>query len=330
MANDVGRAMARLKHRDIRTRRRAVRTLFEQDDPSVLDAFKPLLDDEDSWFVSKALDAYRMWAVHAGPDAAATLLEHRSLEVRRAGANLLAPLGEAGKSLALEALNDDDGVVQKKAARALLLFDDGEIAQRLMTHTNDAVRLIGVKHPGLGKAQLKTALKDPHEGIRSAALGVVLQTNLEVELETMVPFLKANLETVAILAWVAQHAPERLAEFTPYLQRQHLKSLSDHLRQHVKSSDDAFLSSLLQSGMLEPVARWVLRQGASEDPLRWKLINDDRLDIIERSKLLERLIGRAHEPQIIEQANALLASTEEELLKVACENLSTAASEVSP
>ncbi|DAC48456.1 MAG TPA: hypothetical protein D7H92_03255, partial [Candidatus Poseidoniales archaeon] len=79
MANDIGRAMARLKHRDIRTRRRAVRTLFEHDDPNVLEAFKPLLDDEDGWFVSKALDAYRQWAAHAGPGAVATLLEHRSL-----------------------------------------------------------------------------------------------------------------------------------------------------------------------------------------------------------------------------------------------------------
>ena len=84
----------------------------------------------------------------------------------------------------------------------------------------------------------------------------------------------------------------------------------------------------MDSGMLEPVARWVLKQGAEEDVLRWQLINDERLDIIERSKLLERLIGRAHEPNVIEQAEALLASTDEELLKVACENLSTAASEV--
>jgi hypothetical protein len=73
----------------------------------------------------------------------------------------------------------------------------------------------------------------------------------------------------------------------------------------------------------------VLRQGASEDELRWQLIKDERLDIIERSKLLERLIGRANEPSVIEQAKALLDSTDEELLKVACENLSTAASEVS-
>ena len=88
--------MARLKHRDIRIRRRAVRTLFEHDDPSVLEAFKPLLDDEDTWFVSKALDAYRTWGVISGGQAIEVLLSHRNLDVRRAGANLLAPLGQQG------------------------------------------------------------------------------------------------------------------------------------------------------------------------------------------------------------------------------------------
>ena len=58
MAGDLDRAMGRLKHRDIRTRRRAVRTLVELEDPNSLKAFKSLLGDEDSWFVSKALDAY--------------------------------------------------------------------------------------------------------------------------------------------------------------------------------------------------------------------------------------------------------------------------------
>ena len=328
MANDIGRAMARLKHRDIRTRRRAVRTLFEQDDPSVLEAFKPLLDDDDGWFVSKALDAYRQWAVHAGPDAVTTLLEHRSLEVRRAGANLLVPLGAAGQTLALSALEDEDSVVQKKAARALLLCDDSTVAERLVDHTNDSVRLTGMRHPSLPNDRLKSGLSDEHESVRSAALDIVLSNGIEVDLEMLVPFLQANLQTVKILAWVGQYAPERLPEFTPYLKPQHLKALTDHLRLHAQSSEDALLTNLLNCGMLEPVARWVIQQDASEDELRWDLINDERLNIIERSKLLERLIGRANEPSVVERAEALMASTDDELLRVACENLSTAASEL--
>ena len=330
MANDIGRAMSRLKHRDIRTRRRAVRTLFEHDDPSVLDAFEPLLDDDDAWFVSKALDAYRQWAVVAGPGAVSTLLNHPSLDVRRAGANLLPALGEAGKELALNALEDNDGVVQKKAARSLLKLDEAGIAERLTNHQNDAIRLLATKHPALPPSMLKQALGDANEGVRSAALDAVLQHNTEVDVDDLMPFLKANLQTVNIVIWVAQHAPERLGEFTAHLEQRHHKALSDHLRTHIKDSMDPLIQTLLDSEMLEPVARWVLRQGPEEDTLRWSLINDERLKVIERSKLLERLIGRAHEPDIIKRAETLLSTTEEELLRVACENLSTAASELSP
>jgi hypothetical protein len=330
MANDIGKAMSRLKHRDIRTRRRAVRTLFEHDDPSVLDAFKPLLDDDDAWFVSKALDAYRQWAVTAGPGAVSTLLNHSSLDVRRAGANLLLSLGEAGRELALSALDDRDGVVQKKASRALLNFKEADVAERLATHENDAVRIIATKHPSLPATMLEQALDDPNEGVRSAALDAVLRNNTAMDVEAFIPFLKANLQTVSIVIWIAAHAPERLDEFTAHLNQSHHKAMSDHLRAHANDSSDPLIQTLLESGTLEPIARWVLRQGPEEDDLRWALINDERLNIIERSKLLERLVGRAHEPDIIKRAEALRSATDEELLRVACENLSTAASELSP
>ena len=100
MAGELDRAMGRLKHRDIRTRRRAVRTLVELEDPESLKAFKSLLNDEDSWFVSKALDAYRRWAPIVGLDAVEDLTSHSSLNVRRCGANLLDSLGEDGISTA--------------------------------------------------------------------------------------------------------------------------------------------------------------------------------------------------------------------------------------
>ena len=91
MANDIGRAMSRLKHRDIRTCRRAVRTLFEHDDPSVLDAFELLLDDDDAWFVSKALRRASPMGCRRWTRAVSTLLNHPPLDVRRAGANRARP-----------------------------------------------------------------------------------------------------------------------------------------------------------------------------------------------------------------------------------------------
>ena len=328
MANDIGKAMARLKHRDIRTRRRAVRTLFEHDDPSVLEAFKPLLDDKDTWFVSKALDAYRMWGVLSGSEAVETLLTHRNLDVRRAGANLLTPLGEQGVSLALSALNDEDSVVQRKAARALLHVKDTNVAERLAQHGSDAIRTTGMSHPALDESALKTGLSDAHEGVRLAALNSALKRNIALNLDDLIPFLEAGHHTVNILIWAAEHEPTQLERLMQHIKAKHVKALGDHLRATATDHADPLIQHLLNGGMLEPVARWVIRQGASEDDLRWQLINDERLHVIERCKLLERLIGRAHEPGVIEHVERLSASTEEELLKVACENLSTAATEV--
>ena len=320
--------MARLKHRDIRTRRRAVRTLFEHDDPSVLQAFKPLLDDDDTWFVSKALDAYRTWGLASGAEAIETLLNHRNLDVRRAGANLLAPLGQEGTSLAMDALDDEDSVVQRKAARALLLVEDLVVAERLASHESDSIRTTGMGHLMLPEPALRSGLSDPHEGVRVAALKSAIKRKLNLEMNDLVPFLEAGHHTVDILVWAAEHEASQLKQLTQHIKPKDMKALGDHLRATVSEHSEPLIQHLLEGGLLEPVARWVIRQDASEDDLRWQLINDDRLHVIERCKLLERLIGRANEPNIIERVKRLAERTDEELLKVACENLSTAATEL--
>ena len=48
-------------HKDDRQRRRAVRRLFDLDDPESLVGFVPLLGDDDPWFRGKAMEAIRKW-----------------------------------------------------------------------------------------------------------------------------------------------------------------------------------------------------------------------------------------------------------------------------
>ena len=330
MANDIGRAMARLSHRDIRTRRRAVRTLFEHDDPSTLEAFEVLLDDEDPWFVSKALDAYRQWAPLTGPEDVGTLLKHANLDVRRAGSNLLSSLGQEGRSLAKRALEDEDGVVQKKAAQALLRVAENEDLSTLANHASPTIRGLAMQHPSLPPSILMSALDDDAEPVRKHALNAVLERELDISVDVLEPFFLADMQAVPILIWASKHHPERLPMFTSNMKTAHVKALSDHLRAHVISSQDPLVQSLLEANVLEPVARWVLRQGSDEDDLRWTLINNDDLAVIERSKLLERLIGRAGEQDVQQRVLSFIKTTDNELLKVACENLSTAASELEP
>ena len=62
MAASVQSTIAKLKHKDIRQRRRAVRVLFDSDIHESVEAFSKLLNDKDIWFRNKAIEAYRRWA----------------------------------------------------------------------------------------------------------------------------------------------------------------------------------------------------------------------------------------------------------------------------
>ena len=66
------------------------------------------------------------------------------------------------------------------------------------------------------------------------------------------------------------------------------------------------------------------KKDAASDKLRWQIIENEEVDEIERSRLLERLIGRCNESEIIEKSEGLINSTTSQLLKITAQNLSTA------
>ena len=78
-----------LNSKDDRKKRRAVRELFELDDENNLSSFIPLLDDKDSWYRSKALEAFRMWSIRLDASHLEPLINHNNLDYNRAAANLL-------------------------------------------------------------------------------------------------------------------------------------------------------------------------------------------------------------------------------------------------
>jgi len=328
MAGELDRAMSRLKHRDIRTRRRAVRTLVELEDPNSLKAFKSLLGDEDSWFVSKALDAYRKWAPEVGIDAVLDLTGHSSVNVRRCGANLLDSLRTDAVATAVIMLDDDDSVVRRKAADALLAHGDKEAIGAMHSHTNDTIRSLAMRHHSCSKSQLTNGLKDASSVVQIEALRSLLTRDEAVDITLIEPFYKLQSEIVNLFLYVAKHAPESLSSLTKKLGPQHFHDITKHLRANVDSSEDMLIETLLEANMYSIVTRWLIHRGADEDELRWSMIRNDEVDIIERSKLLERLIGRADEPAVQAEVTDFMDSNPPTLLMVACENLSTAANEL--
>ena len=89
-------AASRLFHKDDRQRRRAVRKLFELDDPEYLSGFIPLLNDEDSWFRQKAMEAVGRWLRDGHGEVVDMLAKSTYVEQRVLATRLALRSGEGG------------------------------------------------------------------------------------------------------------------------------------------------------------------------------------------------------------------------------------------
>ena len=72
----------RLSHKDIRQRRRAIRHLFELDDPFALSGFLPFLDSDDQWFVEQSIESIRRWDSGKNSKLIERISNHDSKKIR--------------------------------------------------------------------------------------------------------------------------------------------------------------------------------------------------------------------------------------------------------
>jgi HEAT repeat protein len=88
-----------LNNKDVRLRRRAVRKLFELDDPTAIDAFIPLLKDRDEWFRGKALMAIQRWASMKDLDLAEELSDSEKSEERILACRIAPKVGKSSERI---------------------------------------------------------------------------------------------------------------------------------------------------------------------------------------------------------------------------------------
>jgi hypothetical protein len=120
-----------------------------------------------------------------------------------------------------------------------------------------------------------------------------------------------------------------LVEIAQHADGQTMKLLVKELRLQCNSLEDTAIQLLLERGLFTVAGRWMQGKKSNEiDALRWNIIRDDSVDVIERARLLERLIGRCGEPEIAEENRRFLIECNDELLRISAENLSTASTEL--
>ena len=329
MVANIQSAIAKLKHKDIRQRRRAVRILFDSDAYESVEAFSPLLDDSDVWFRNKAIEAYRRWAPKHAPHLLVQLAQSDQLDGQRCVAAVLESVKDAGEAakLARLLLDSSDDVVVRRAVHQLI--DSEEATQSELETFQDSpdhvVRAYAIE-VNTNSSNLLTSLKDAHPDVRRQAAARLLQMELTDDENTALQEAINQddaLWKLAVPIALENNLPSLIRLMTSKSNTQR-KFLVQSLKDAVNEADDDRLRTLIEGDCTSIVARWLVgRNDPKSDALRLELLFHESVDSIDKSRLLERLLHRQHEPAIRELAERLISESSDELVLSAAQNLYT-------
>jgi hypothetical protein len=330
VAGNIQSAIAKLKHKDVRQRRRAVRILFDSDAYESVEAFSIFLEDNDVWFRNKAIEAYRRWAPLHAPHLLEDLAKQGQLDGQRCVATVLETIYDSKLAAKLSRflLKSEDDVVIRRAVHQLISskeFTDDELGI-FQSSEDHVVRAYATAVNG-DPIELLKSLEDPHPEVRRQAASTLLLLELETEQNKTLQHSIENDDALWKFAVpiALEQARPNLAELMNTQGNNQRRFLVESLKQAVKEADDPRLRTLIDGNCTSIVARWLVgRNDVKSDELRYELLFDNRVDSIDKSRLLERLLHRQGEDEIQELAEKLLSESTDELILSAAQNLYTA------
>ena len=119
----------RLSHKDIRQRRRAIRHLFELNDPFALSGFLPFLDSDEMWFVDQSIEAVRRWDNGENIELLQRLSKHPSKKIRLVSIEICGRYKESGSVLSILRSDSDSEVSKRAWVHSLRQFSDSEFEE---------------------------------------------------------------------------------------------------------------------------------------------------------------------------------------------------------
>ena len=283
--------LARLKHKDIRQRRMAVRRLFEIDDSAALSAFLGFLDEDDEWFQDKAIAAIRRWVNSPHRKVVVSLSIRKENRLRILAAELSTRLGSEGLTILSTLCEDEDSGVYREAWRARLHIDPGSIPVAIL-HEDYVIRKMAIRNSG-DTQLIANMLGDPSSFVRETAvnqlntLGAHIDTFGEhifgshsLEIARMcLPALLESEDTEKISRLCRNPEPEMRKILGDSLESVDWMEWSDVVDAAMDSTDPYLLPRLLRS-----------RREESADDLRVILLNQGRPE--SKVRVLEHLHGR--------------------------------------
>ena len=330
MVANIQSAIAKLKHKDVRQRRRAVRILFDADAYESVEAFSPLLEDKDIWFRNKAIEAYRRWAPKHAPHLLEQLAKGGQLDGLRCVANVLESIQDSTQAARLSRLllDCDDDVIVRRAVHQLISGNEAsEPELNAFQHSHDHVVRMYATEVSNDVGELLTSLNDSHPDVRRQAASSLFRIELDSKQNDALQYAIENddaLWKLAIPIALERHLPN-LVELMTAKGNTQRKFLVEALKDAVDEADDSRLRTLIDGDCTSIVARWLVgRNDVKSDALRAEMLFLEHVDSIDKSRLLERLLHRQHEPEIQELASKLISESTDELVLSAAQNLYTA------
>ena len=339
-------AASRLFHKDDRQRRRAVRKLFELDDPEYLSGFIPLLNDEDSWFRQKAMEAVGRWLRDGHGEVVDMLAKSTYVEQRVLATRLALRSGEGGGEVLLELCKDSVSSVRLAAWKARLGVDEegaaAVIAQALKSEDSDvrqaAIRRLSIMEV-IDVNLLRTALNDPSHRVLDAAVSLVAkrpELNEDSEIDGLLITIAMGEEgpmrtaAIGVLASKSVDFPQIAAlvlDLTEGGSAGLVSSLATGLRGIPWWQVEGLADRLVTTADDRLVARLLRREGSDEVvPIRNTILSDPSKSTVLRARIIEDLIGRRVDETTLDIVSSLSKSDDASLSAISRSLLSEASS----
>ena len=289
--------LERLKHKDVRQRRMAVRRLFDPNASAAVSAFLDLLDSDDEWLVEKAVDAIRRWVDAEHRKVVVQLSIRKEERLRLLASEIATRLGNESLPILSTLCTDESDAVRREAWRSRLAVDSGTIPVAIESEDH-IVRKMAVANSG-DVEFLENMLQDSHPRVREAALDQMVQVgHIPSTMDGVQDQrLRQKWAKLKLPEMIASNDEESISKLCLNPTASMRKIIAESLDQvdwfdwtsvveAVKQSEASLLLPRLLRSKRGPIA----------DELRLELLND--ADDMARVRVLEHLHGREVSPSI--------------------------------
>ncbi len=290
----------RLSHKDVRQRRRAIRHLFELNDPFALSGFLQFLDSDDQWFVDQSIEAIRRWDKGGNKELLTRLSKHKSIEIRLLSLEIAGRYDDASQILSKLRTDSEPEVAKRAWIVSLRQFSDDQFHEITVDGLNS--NFVNVRRAviesaidrGMEQLVLK-GLSDPSPIVISKSIEALNSESLEIH--KIRDFLVHSSPLVRSTAYRRIYSENKLIiEDTKSIISNHssetMEVVIEVFSDSIDWASEEILSLLMEVPSNSLIPRLIRNSPSIEvDSIRAKLLLGKCNDI-RKMRYLEDLIGR--------------------------------------